>query len=81
MHEEKRQSKSIKEPNNLCHCGGKMVLEQQGPPRTPSKFSLFVKDNFAEVKKQNPNTPHKELMSKLSQKWKENQNPTEVGTS
>jgi hypothetical protein len=61
-------------------CGGcKSKLTQTKPvPATssgkenkPNPFGLFVKEHFANVKRENPATPHKEIMGILSKKYKE----------
>ena len=49
-------------------------FNQDGTPakvRAPSRYSLFVKENFASHKKKcAPGTPHKEIMQALSCSWK-----------
>lgn len=37
-------------------------------PRNPTGFALFVKENYAAVKKEN-NVPHAQVMQLLSQKF------------
>ena len=46
-------------------------LKKDGTPqtRTPSRFALFVKENFARVKKDNENFSHQEVMKALSSEF------------
>ena len=43
-------------------------LKKDGTPqkRTPNKFAMFVKENFARVKKENEGFAHKDVMKQLS---------------
>jgi hypothetical protein len=36
---------------------------------TPSAFSVFLKENLGRTKKENPNTPHKDIMAILVGKY------------
>lgn len=62
----------------MCACGGslqlKTPLKKDGTPKTPSAYSLFVKEQFASVKKENPYATQAEVMKLLSSKWKEQKN-------
>jgi hypothetical protein len=40
-------------------------------PATPSAFSVFLKENLGRTKKDNPNTPHKDVMAILVAKYNE----------
>lgn len=44
------------------------ALKKDGTPqkRTPNKFAMFVKENFARVKKANQAFSHKDVMKQLS---------------
>ena len=46
-------------------------LKKDGTPqtRTPSRFALFVKENFARVKKDNENFSHQEVMKALGSEF------------
>ena len=46
-------------------------LKKDGTPqtRTPSRFALFVKDNFARVKKDNASLSHQEVMKTLGSEF------------
>lgn len=62
----------------MCGCGGalqlKAPLKKDGTPRTPrapSAYTLFVKENFASIKKANPSSTPSEVMRTLSSMWKE----------
>lgn len=44
---------------------------QQKPkiPKKPSKFALFVKENYSRVKRENPNLKHGEIMKSLGSQY------------
>jgi hypothetical protein len=75
---------------NKMGCGGcKSRLVQTKPvpkdmggkENKANPFGMFVKDHFAVIKKENPGSPHKEIMRILSQKYrqgKEGQIPDKV---
>lgn len=59
-----RHSKSLDTERKRCgRCGGKFQLTT--PLRIPSKFALFVKDNYGSVKKSNQKSKHGEIMRLL----------------
>lgn len=73
-----RHSNSIDINKKVCgQCRGKLLylgkFTRDGelvPTRKPTAFSLFVKENFAKVKKEHPsNLPASAVMKILSQKW------------
>ena len=72
-----RHSKSIDASRHRCSkCGGIPELinsnsSVSSTPKTPNPYALFLKENFASVKKANPGLPHKELMQKISAKFRE----------
>jgi hypothetical protein len=76
-----RQSKSIDTSKSGCGvCGAHLhlipKLKIDGTPaktKTPSKFALFVKANFASVKAINSTLDHKGIMSKLSELYAQQQ--------
>ena len=39
--------------------------------RNPSKYNLFIKDNIANVRENNPTLNNKEVLSKVAQLWQE----------
>ena len=39
------------------------------PSHTPSRYNMFVKENFSAVKKANPGAPHRDIMKIISQKF------------
>ena len=41
------------------------------PKKAPNAYNLFVKQNMENLKKENPDTPAKSLMSLAAAKWKE----------
>jgi len=71
-----RHSKSIDASRHRCsRCGGIPELltnkaSSNSTPRTPNAYALFLKDNFASVKKSNPGVPHKEVMQLIAAKFK-----------
>jgi len=71
-----RHSKSVNLEKSRCaHCYGRLELVPQlkkdGTPqtRTPSRFALFVKENFARIKKDNEHFSHQEVMKALSSEF------------
>jgi hypothetical protein len=75
----RRHSKSLDTNAKVCgYCsapfqliksrGGAAVIEG-GTPRTPNKFALFVKDNFASVKRSNPGVEHGKIMAIISSQY------------
>lgn len=42
-----------------------------GKENKPNPFGLFVKDNFAAIKRENPGSSHKEIMMALSERYRE----------
>ena len=72
-----RHSKSIDASRHRCSkCGGIPELVNtnssvSSTPKTPNSYVLFLKENFASVKKANPCLSHKELMQKISAKFRE----------
>jgi predicted SprT family Zn-dependent metalloprotease len=79
----KRQSKSIDLDRKICGvagCGGNFQLLRQiknkdgktivSTPKAPSKYNIFMKENYALIKQMNPGASHKEVMSLVSQEYK-----------
>ncbi|XP_068718282.1 germ cell nuclear acidic protein-like [Montipora capricornis] len=71
-----RHSKSVNLEKSRCaRCYGCLELipqlKKDGTPqtRTPSRFALFVKDNFARVKKDNASLSHQEVMKTLGSEF------------
>ena len=47
-------------------------LNKDGTPaktRAPTKFSLFVKDNYGKIKAKDPTSSHQEIMKELSKQF------------
>jgi hypothetical protein len=47
-------------------------LNKDGTPaktRAPTKFSLFVKDNYGQIKAKEPKSSHQEVMKELSKQF------------
>ena len=40
--------------------------------RAPSKYALFMKENYAQVKKDNPDLPMSEISKLIAKMWKDN---------
>ena len=55
----------------------KMTCEKE---KKPNLFGLYVKENFAVVKKENPGTPHKEIMGILSKRYHEQKSKQKVSS-
>jgi len=65
-----RHSKSIDSSRHRCsQCGGTPELMNATPSHTPSRYNMFVKENFSAVKKANPGAPHRDIMKIISQKF------------
>ncbi|VVC35819.1 SprT-like,High mobility group box domain [Cinara cedri] len=45
------------------------VPQKSNPSRKPSKFALFVKENYSRVKRENPLSKHGEIMKLLGEKF------------
>jgi predicted SprT family Zn-dependent metalloprotease len=77
-HSYMRHSKSIDTDTQVCgSCRGRLVysgnFNKDGTPkkqRAPTAFSIFVKENFANVKKKNTGQSHAETMQELSKMFK-----------
>ena len=76
----RRHSKSIDAARHACgRCRSRLAFlgkfRPDGTPakaRTPSAFSAFVRDNFADVRAMcPPGTPHQAVMSALSARWRQ----------
>lgn len=51
----------------------KKTSKKDGPPkekRAPSEYNVFIKNALIRLKKENPDTPAKELMGKAAAEWK-----------
>ena len=53
------------------------MRKTSGKENKPNAFGMFVKERFAEVKKCNPGSPHKEIMGMLSREYHQ----TKAGSS
>jgi hypothetical protein len=65
---------------NKMGCGGcksRLIQTKPVPKSTVGKenkanpFGMFVKDHFAAIKRENPGSPHKEIMGLLSKKYRQ----------
>ncbi|KAI9852539.1 MAG: hypothetical protein M1838_000407 [Thelocarpon superellum] len=65
--EYKRHSKSIDTARQTCGACRASLVQTQPAPRNaaPTGYSLFVKEHFAAVKRDNPASPQKEIMKLL----------------
>lgn len=43
--------------------------DDEKKPRAPSAYNIFVKDNMAKVKSENPDVPHRECMALVAALW------------
>ncbi|XP_028397689.1 acidic repeat-containing protein-like [Dendronephthya gigantea] len=72
-----RHSKSVNLKTARCpYCFSHLELlprvNKDGTPaktRAPTKFSLFVKDNYAKIKAKGPRSSHQEIMKELSKQF------------
>ena len=48
---------------------GKVTKKKKGPPRAPSKYNLFMKEQMPILKKKFPNLQQKEIMAKIGEQW------------
>lgn len=46
-------------------------MNKDGTPRAPSKFSLFVKENYRKIKSANQESSHQDIMKELSKQFAE----------
>jgi predicted SprT family Zn-dependent metalloprotease len=49
----------------------KPIPNTSGKENKPNSFGLFVKDDFARVKRENPGMAHKDIMATLSNRYRE----------
>jgi hypothetical protein len=47
------------------------------PKRPPTEYNLFIKDNMATLKSENPDMPNNLLMKKAAEKWREHKKKNE----
>eukprot|EP01113_Clastostelium_recurvatum_P049699 TRINITY_DN9253_c0_g1_i1.p1 TRINITY_DN9253_c0_g1~~TRINITY_DN9253_c0_g1_i1.p1 ORF type:complete len:504 (-),score=86.43 TRINITY_DN9253_c0_g1_i1:165-1676(-) len=74
-----RHSKSLDTSNKVCgRCRSKLELAPRllkdgtpAKPRTPSAFSVYVKDNMASVRRDMPGSTQKDLMTALADRYRE----------
>ena len=50
---------------------GKAKRKKSDKPRAPSKYALFIKEKYAEVKKENPDASMGEISKIISKMWNE----------
>ncbi|EFC40238.1 SprT domain-containing protein [Naegleria gruberi] len=66
----KRHSKSVDTTKQRCGvCTG--ILEPIGKTKQPTKYNLFMKENYKKLKDKNPHLDRKELMKLVAQSYKE----------
>lgn len=84
----RRHSKSIDVSTQACgRCRARLAFlgkfRADGTPakaRTPSAFSAFVRDNFADVRAAcPPGTPHQGVMNALSARWRQHKASADLG--
>ncbi|XP_046854411.1 HMG box-containing protein C19G7.04-like [Xenia sp. Carnegie-2017] len=71
-----RHSKSVnlkiaRCPICLSHLKLLPQMNKDGTPRAPSKFSLFIKDNYRKIKSANQELSHQDVMKELSKQFAE----------
>ncbi|KAI9878452.1 MAG: hypothetical protein M1830_000836 [Pleopsidium flavum] len=69
----KRHSKSIDPARHTCGSCKSRLMQTEPAPRTapPSEYQLYVKLHFQQLKKANPKSSQKELMSLLGKAYRE----------
>lgn len=87
-HEHKRHSKSIDPKKHLCGvCRGRLVQVKPVPRKKAGEgdgvcgYAAFVKENFANVKKEMGKASHKEVMEVLGRRYREQKAAAEVERS
>ena len=70
-----RHSKSINVEKMGCVCGSTLVLlvplNKDGKERMPSKYAVFVKENYAKIKQEHPGKLQSEIMKLVALKYRE----------
>eukprot|EP00466_Bigelowiella_natans_P004204 jgi/Bigna1/57311/fgenesh1_pm.9_\ len=74
-----RHSDSLDVTKKVCgRCRGSLIkigrFNKDGTPykpKKPNKFALFVKENINKVRRQNPGTPHRDIMKLVAAKYRE----------
>ena len=69
-----RHSKSLDVNSKVCgYCGAPFQLlyskSQSSVPRTLNQFALFVKENYASIKRSQPGLKHAEVMSAIKTQY------------
>tara|TARA_B110000977_G_scaffold189690_1_gene259568 strand:+ start:2801 stop:3082 length:282 start_codon:yes stop_codon:yes gene_type:complete len=72
LEELKKQVKELTARIVVCEGEAKPKKKKSDKPRTPSKYALFIKEKYAEVKKENPAAGMGEISKIISKMWKEN---------
>jgi len=74
----RRHSKSLDVDSKVCgYCRAPFQLlyssskSQSTVPRTPNQFALFVKDNYASVKRSQPGMKHADVMSVIKTQYQQ----------
>jgi len=74
----RRHSKSLDVNAKVCgYCAAPFQLlytnskSQSTVPRTPNQFALFVKDNYASIKRSQPGMKHGDVMSAIKMQYQQ----------
>jgi len=74
----RRHSKSLDVDSKVCgYCRAPFQLlysnakSQLSVPRTPNQFALFVKENYANIKRSQPGLKHGEVMSAIKTQYQQ----------
>lgn len=72
----RRHSKSLDVNLKVCgFCGASFQLlhskSQSSVARTPNQFALFVKDNYASIKRSQPGMKHADVMSAIKTQYQQ----------
>jgi hypothetical protein len=63
--------KDLVEKSAALAKGKKVRGASTKPKRAPSAYNLFIKQVMAELRQENPDLLHKDLMGKAAEKWRE----------
>ena len=74
----RRHSKSLDVDSKVCgYCRAPFQLlysnakSQSAVPRTPNQFALFVKANYASIKRSHPGMRHADVMSEIKTQYEQ----------
>ena len=70
--------KRVKELEKKMECiekgGTKTKKKREGPPRPPSEYNKFFKENHIVIKREHPDWTAKQIFKEVAKLWKEKKN-------